>query len=182
MSRTEPVKVERWKDQPLRETTASIALFLSVALLNLSATQASENDSSQPSNSPPPAAAVTDEVSEKPPASASDAGKTNSVVPQARPMPPVGEAAKMPAAPKIAPENFHRVDDAAKFLIWLVVTCGLGGLLLLMVIVLGAKRMRRLTRSQMLKSKYDELEFLRLKHRRESDGLAERDPPKTEIR
>ncbi|HLQ46865.1 MAG TPA: hypothetical protein VK137_19120, partial [Planctomycetaceae bacterium] len=116
------------------------------------------------------------------PASTSNAHETNSAVPQPQPKPPIGEAAKKPAAAKIAPEKFPVVDDAARLLIWLVVSCGLGGLLLLMVIVLGAKRMRRLTRSQMLKSKYDELEFLRLKHRREVEGLAQREPPKTEIR
>jgi len=169
-----------------RNAFATIALFFIVALLHLPATHASEIDSSQPSNSPPPAAVVTNEVSEKSPASTSDADETNSAVPQPQPqpqpMPPIGEAAKKPAAAKIAPEKYRDVDDAARLLIWLVVSCGLGGLLLLMVIVLGAKRMRRLTRSQMLKSKYDELEFLRLKHRREVEGLAQREPPKTEIR
>ncbi len=82
----------------------------------------------------------------------------------------------------LAPEKYRDVDDAAKLLIWLVVSCGLGLLVLLCVIVLGAKRMRRLTQSKSLKSKYDELEFLRLKHRREADGLPAPDEPKTEIR
>ena len=157
--------------------TLSLIIFLVVGFLPLPSTGASEVNAEQ-LNSPPPAAVVTEEDSEKSPAS--DAEETNSVAPQS--IPPVGEAAKKPAAPKIAPEKFRDVDDAARLLIWLVVSCGLGGLLLLMVIVLGAKRMRRLTRSQMLKSKYDELEFLRLKHRREAEGLAEREPPKTEIR
>lgn len=85
-------------------------------------------------------------------------------------------------APSLAPEKFRDVDDAAKLLIWLVVSCGLGMLVLLCVIVLGAKRMRRLTQSKSLKSKYDELEFLRLKHRREVDGLPSPKEPKTEIR
>ena len=165
-----------------RNTFATIALFFMAALLHLPATHASEIDSSKPSNSPPPAAVATNEVSEKSPASTSDAHEANSTVPQPQPMPPIGEAAKKPAAPKLAPEKYRDVDDAARLLIWLVVSCGLGGLLLLMVIVLGAKRIRRLTRSQMLKSKYDELEFLRLKHRREVEGLAQREPPKTEIR
>ena len=165
-----------------RNASATIALLLMAALLLLSATHASEIDSSQPSNSPLPAAAANNEVSEKSPASTSDAHEANSAVPQPQPMPPIGEAAKKPAAPKLAPEKYRDVDDAARLLIWLVVSCGLGGLLLLMVIVLGAKRIRRLTRSQMLKSKYDELEFLRLKHRREVEGLAQREPPKTEIR
>ena len=95
--------------------------------------------------------------------------------------PQPGKRLATPAAP-ISPEKFRDVDDAAKLLIWLVVSCGLGLLVLLSVIVLGAKRMRRLTQSQILKSKYDELEFLRLKHRRESDGLPAPEPPKTEIR
>jgi len=94
------------------------------------------------------------------------------------------ELVKKPTAPVVplAPEKYRDVDDAAKLLIWLVVSCGLGLLVLLCVIVLGAKRMRRLTQSKSLKSKYDELEFLRLKHRREADGLPAPVEPKTEIR
>ena len=108
----------------------------------------------------------------------------NATSPNTTPLPSDPEPVKKTAAPvaPISPEKFRDVDDAAKLLIWLVVSCGLGLLVLLCVIVLGAKRMRRLTRSQMLKSKYDELEFLRLKHRREADGLTAPESPKTEIR
>ena len=134
-------------------------MLLAFGVLTLPTTRASEDTAESPANSPP--AAVT-------PTSATP-DKNN-------------ESPKKPAAPNLPPEKYRDVDDAAKLMVWLVVSCGLGGLLLLGVIVLGAKRMRRLTRSQMLKSKYDELEFLRLKHRREADGFAAPEPPKTEIR
>ena len=121
-----------------------------------------------------------------PPAAVSSSANTSSAAaePEAAPARSESEPTKRSAIPiaPIAPEKFRDVDDAAKLLIWLVVSCGLGLLVLLCVIVLGAKRMRRLTSSQVLKSKYDELEFLRLKHRREADGLSSPEPPKTEIR
>ncbi len=107
------------------------------------------------------------------------AASTESSTPPTDPAPVKKTAAPVPP---LAPEKFRDVDDAAKLLIWLVVSCGLGLLVLLCVIVLGAKRMRRLTQSKSLKSKYDELEFLRLKHRREADGFPAPDEPKTEIR
>ena len=84
-------------------------------------------------------------------------------------------------APKLAPESYQKVDEAAAFLVWLVVACGLGGVVLLLTVVLGARRVRRLTRTQVLKSKYDELEYLRLRHRHEVEGLAPPKPPKTEM-
>lgn len=130
--------------------------------------------------------ARADEPSAEKPASSQlgDVSDVNKLSSDSTPSPAIKNSVKRsatPAAP-ISPEKFRDVDDAAKLLIWLVVSCGLGLLVLLSVIVLGAKRMRRLTQSQVLKSKYDELEFLRLKHRRESDGLPAPGPPKTEIR
>lgn len=123
-------------------------------------------------------AALADEPSVEQPAADVKIAPTESQTPPVDPEPVKKLAA--PVAP-LAPEKFRDVDDAAKLLIWLVVSCGLGLLVLLCVIVLGAKRMRRLTQSKLLKSKYDELEFLRLKHRREADGLPAPDEPKTEI-
>ncbi len=84
-------------------------------------------------------------------------------------------------APKLTPDSYQKVDEAAAFLVWLVVACGLGGVVLLLTVVLGARRVRRLTRTQVLKSKYDELEYLRLRHRHEVEGLAPPKPPKTEM-
>lgn len=83
---------------------------------------------------------------------------------------------------KIAPDRFHEVDEAAKLMVWLVVVCGLGALVLLGLIVMGARRIRRLTRSPVLKSKYDELEHLRAKYQREVDGLDTPPPPNREPR
>jgi Flp pilus assembly protein TadB len=142
----------------------SIAVLLVFAVLPIQSTRADEPATSEPATNQP-AADVT-------------AAATESSLPPIRP-----ESAKKLAAPAapLSPEKFRDVDDAAKLLIWLVVSCGLGLFVLLCVIVLGAKRMRRLTQSKSLKSKYDELEFLRLKHRRETDGLPAPDEPKTEI-
>lgn len=84
------------------------------------------------------------------------------------------------AAQKLAPDRFREVDRAASLLVWLVICCGLGGVALLLLIVFGARRMRRLTRSQVLKSKYDELEYLRLKHRREVERYSSTDATKAD--
>lgn len=72
---------------------------------------------------------------------------------------------------KITPDKFYVVDDTVKWTILLVVVSGLGTVLVLTVIIVGARRMRRLTRSGLLKSKYDELELLRETYRREVEGL-----------
>ncbi len=147
-----------------------LALFSLLVALSVSPKEAVNADqafSEKPTDS---------QSADTPDAKASDAGSTERT---AEP-----EPIKKPTATvaPLAPEKYRDVDDAAKLLIWLVVSCGLGLLVLLCVIVLGAKRMRRLTQSKSLKSKYDELEFLRLKHRREADGLPAPDEPKTEIR
>lgn len=85
-----------------------------------------------------------------------------------------------PDFPKLTPERFREVDQAASLMIWLVFSCGLGGVVMLLFIIFGARRIRRMTRSQVLKSKYDELEYLRLKHRREvEDSPSSQDEPKT---
>ncbi len=85
-----------------------------------------------------------------------------------------------PEFPNLPPERFREVDQAASLMIWLVFSCGLGGVVMLLFIIFGARRIRRLTRSQVLKSKYDELEYLRLKPRREvEDSQSSQDEPKT---
>lgn len=84
--------------------------------------------------------------------------------------------------PKLAPDRYREVDEAATVMIWLVTASGLGGLVMLMFIVVGARRMRRLTRSRSLQTQYDELEYLRVKHRREIEQLANLDSPKREPR
>ena len=85
------------------------------------------------------------------------------------------------AGKKITPDRFHEVDDAARVMVMLIIACGFGAVVLLSMIVLGARRMRRLTRSPSLKSKYDELEYLRAKYRREVEGAAP-PPPNREAR
>lgn len=83
---------------------------------------------------------------------------------------------------KIEPGRFHEVDDAARLLVWLGIASGLGSVVLLTLIVVGARRLRRLTRSTALKSKYDELELLRAQYRREMEGLETPPPSKREAR
>ena len=146
---------------------ALFSLLVALSVCPMEAVNADQALSEKPTDS---------QSADTPDAKASDAGSTERT---AEP-----EPIKKPTATVVplAPEKYRDVDDAAKLLIWLVVSCGLGLLVLLCVIVLGAKRMRRLTQSKSLKSKYDELEFLRLKHRREADGLPAPDEPKTEIR
>ncbi len=84
--------------------------------------------------------------------------------------------------PKVAPDKFREVDDAASLMVWLVVVSGLGGLAILVFITVGARRIRRLTRSRSLQTQYDELEYLRIKHRREIEQLSGSRPPKREPR
>ena len=83
---------------------------------------------------------------------------------------------------KITPDQFHVVDDTVKLTVLLVVVSCLGAIVILTLIVMGARRMRRLTRSPLLKSKYDELELLREKYRREVEGLDTPPPPSREKR
>ena len=75
------------------------------------------------------------------------------------------------AAPKIAPDKFSEVDKLTTLTIFTMAVCVLGVVALLALIVVGARRIRRMTRSPLLKSKYDELELLREKYRREVEGL-----------
>ncbi|MBC7820558.1 MAG: hypothetical protein IAG10_27045 [Planctomycetaceae bacterium] len=86
------------------------------------------------------------------------------------------------AGKKIEPDRFHEVDDAARLLVWLGIASGFGAVVLLTLIVVGARRLRRLTRSTALKSKYDELELLRAKYRREMEGLETPPPSNREAR
>ena len=90
--------------------------------------------------------------------------------------PPTTSFQKRPAAPKIGPERFREVDTAANLMVWLMSACGLGGFLIFLLIIVGARRMRRMTRTQVLKSKYDELEMLREKHQREIAQLEGLEP------
>lgn len=83
---------------------------------------------------------------------------------------------------KIEPDRFHEVDEAARILVWLVAVCGVGAVVLLSLIVVGARRLRKLTRSTALKSKYDELEALRARYRQEVEGLDTPPPPNREAR
>jgi hypothetical protein len=87
-----------------------------------------------------------------------------------------------PDVKKIAPDRFQEVDDAARLLVWLVSACGVGAIVLLALIVMGARRLRRLTRSTALKSKYDELESLRARYRQEMEGVGTPPPPNREAR
>jgi hypothetical protein len=83
---------------------------------------------------------------------------------------------------RIEPGRFQEVDDAARLLVWLGIASGLGAVVLLTLILFGARRLRRLTRSTVLKSKYAELEDLRAKYRREMEGLETPPPPNREAR
>ncbi len=86
------------------------------------------------------------------------------------------------AGKRIEPGRFHEVDDAARLLVWIGVASGLGAVVVLTLILVGARRLRRLTRSTALKSKYAELEDLRAKYRREMEGLETPPPPSREAR
>ena len=86
------------------------------------------------------------------------------------------------AGKKIEPDRFHEVDDAARLLVWMGIASGLGAVVLLTLILVGARRLRRLTRSTALKSKYAELEDLRAKYRREMEGLETPPPSNREAR
>jgi hypothetical protein len=92
--------------------------------------------------------------------------------------PPTSSPRKKTAAQEIGPERFREVDTAADLMVWLMSACGLGGFLIFLLIIVGARRMRRMTRTQVLKSKYDELEMLREKHRREIAQLEGLEPPR----
>ncbi len=82
------------------------------------------------------------------------------------------------AGPKIAPDKFSDVDKLTSLTVVTLLVCVVGVVALLALIVVGARRIRRMTRSPLLKSKYDELELLREKYRREVEGL-ETPPPKS---
>lgn len=83
---------------------------------------------------------------------------------------------------KIAPDKFSEVDKLTNLTIFTLSVCVLGVVALLALIVVGARRMRRMTRSPLLKSKYDELELLREKYRREVEGLDTPPPANREKR
>lgn len=83
---------------------------------------------------------------------------------------------------KIAPDKFSEVDKLTNLTIFTLVVCVLGVVALLALIVVGARRMRQMTRSPLLKSKYDELELLREKYRREVEGLDTPPPANREKR
>lgn len=83
---------------------------------------------------------------------------------------------------RIAPDKFSEVDKLTNLTILTLVVCILGVLALLALIVIGARRLRTMTRSPLLKSKYDELELLREKYRREVEGLDTPPPPSREAR
>jgi hypothetical protein len=83
---------------------------------------------------------------------------------------------------KIAPDKFSEVDKLTNLTIFTLAVCVLGVVALLALIVVGARRIRRMTRSPLLKSKYDELELLREKYRREVEGLDTPPPPSREKR
>ncbi len=83
---------------------------------------------------------------------------------------------------KITPDQFPEVDNLTRLTIQTLVVCVLGVVALLALIVVGARRIRRMTRSPLLKSKYDELELLREKYRREVEGLDTPPPPSREKR
>lgn len=100
----------------------------------------------------------------------------------AKPRPDSDGADDKAANRKIEPDRFHEVDDAARLLVWMGIASGLGAVVLLTLILVGARRLRRLTRSTALKSKYAELEDLRAKYRREMEGLETPPPPSREAR
>lgn len=83
---------------------------------------------------------------------------------------------------KIAPDKFSEVDKLTNLTIFTMAVCVLGVVALLALIVVGARRMRRMTRSPLLKSKYDELELLREKYRREVEGVDTPPPANREKR
>lgn len=83
---------------------------------------------------------------------------------------------------KIKPDQFKEVDDLTRLTVLALVLCVLGAIALLALIVVGARRIRKMTRSPLLKSKYDELELLREKYRREVEGLDTPPPPSRENR
>ena len=83
---------------------------------------------------------------------------------------------------RIAPDKFSEVDKLTNLTIFTMSVCVLGVVALLALIVVGARRMRRMTRSPLLKSKYDELELLREKYRREVEGLDTPPPASREKR
>lgn len=83
---------------------------------------------------------------------------------------------------RIAPDKFSEVDKLTNLTVFTLVVCILGVVTLLALIVIGARRLRTMTRSPLLKSKYDELELLREKYRREVEGLDTPPPPSREKR
>lgn len=83
---------------------------------------------------------------------------------------------------KIAPDKFSEVDKLTNLTVFTLAVCIVGVLALLALIVVGARRLRSMTRSPLLKSKYDELELLREKYRREVEGLDTPPPPNRESR
>ena len=83
---------------------------------------------------------------------------------------------------RIAPDKFSEVDKLTNLTIFTMAVCVLGVVALLALIVVGARRMRRMTRSPLLKSKYDELELLREKYRREVEGVDTPPPASREKR
>lgn len=83
---------------------------------------------------------------------------------------------------KIAPDKFAEVDQLTSLTIVTLAVFILGAVALLALIVIGARRIRRLTRSTALKTKYDELEQLRAKYRREMEGLETPPPSNREAR
>ncbi|MFM9963179.1 MAG: hypothetical protein ACKV2Q_18380 [Planctomycetaceae bacterium] len=93
-----------------------------------------------------------------------------------------GKADDKAIGKKIEPDRFPEVDNAARLLVWLGVAAGLGAVVVLTLIVVGARRLRRLTRSSALKTKYDELESLRAKYRQEMEGLETPPPSNREAR
>lgn len=87
-----------------------------------------------------------------------------------------------PNVQKIAPDKFSDVDKLTNLTIFTMAIFVLGVVALLALIVVGARRLRTMTRSPLLKSKYDELELLREKYRREVEGLDTPPPPSRESR
>lgn len=83
---------------------------------------------------------------------------------------------------KIAPDKFSEVDKLTNLTIFTLAVCIVGVVGLLALIVVGARRLRSMTRSPLLKSKYDELELLREKYRREVEGIDTPPPPNRESR
>lgn len=83
---------------------------------------------------------------------------------------------------KIAPDKFADVDQLTNLTVVTLAVFILGAVALLALILVGARRMRRLTRSTALKTKYAELEDLRAKYRREMEGLETPPPPSREAR